>query len=107
MTASTALAVAGSRSHVSLRECRGLIMSYSGSGNTGGAWRNDGGVPPHAFDPWTQPELFRGVLTRRGVAVLVEPLGLLFSVVLGFVFFPGFGVGPPGFGWVLVLVGCA
>ena len=26
-------------------------MSYSGSGNTGGAWRNDGGVPPHAFDP--------------------------------------------------------
>ena len=23
-------------------------MSYSGSDNTGGAWRNNGGVPPHA-----------------------------------------------------------
>ncbi|NSM56049.1 RDD family protein, partial [Serratia marcescens] len=40
-------------------------MSY---GNDGGnwrndAWRNDGGVPPHAFDPLMQPDLFRGVLT--------------------------------------------
>ena len=26
-------------------------MTYSGSGDTGGAWRNDGGVQPHAFDP--------------------------------------------------------
>ena len=49
-------------------------MSYSGSGDTG-AWRNDGGVPPHAFDPWTQPELFRGVLTRRVLAFLIT-LGL-------------------------------
>ena len=50
------------------------MMSYSGSGDTG-AWRNDGGVPPHAFDPWTQPELFRGVLTRRVLAFLIT-LGL-------------------------------
>ncbi|HEX3117413.1 MAG TPA: RDD family protein, partial [Bradyrhizobium sp.] len=47
-------------------------MSYSGSGNTGGAWRNDGGVQPHAFDPLTQPELFRGVLTRRVFAFLID-----------------------------------
>ena len=59
-------------------------MSYSGSGNTGGAssasraggasnaggassaggaWRNNGGPQPHAFDPYLHPELFRGVLT--------------------------------------------
>jgi hypothetical protein len=50
-------------------------MSYSGSDNRGGrdsaagassdAWRSDGGVQPHAFDPLTQPELFRGVAIRR------------------------------------------
>src|SRR3981189_3525888 len=48
----------------------GLIMSDSGWGNTGGAWRSDGGVPPHAFDPWLQPELFRGVLPGGGFAFL-------------------------------------
>ena len=25
------------------------------SDNTGGAWRNDGGVQPHVFDPVLQP----------------------------------------------------
>src|SRR5260221_14338620 len=55
----------------------GLIMSYSDSGNTGGAsWRSDGGGQPHAFDPLAQPELLRGVLTRRGLAVLVSLVGL-------------------------------
>jgi len=101
MTASTALAVAGSRSHVSLRECRGLIMSYSGSGNTGGAWRNDGGVPPHAFDPWTQPELFRGVLTRRVFAFLIDLVVLSIPVILAYVFIAVFGLITLGLGWLL------
>src|SRR5260221_14301829 len=104
MTASTALAVAGSRSHVSLRECRGLIMSYSGSGNTGGAWRNDGGVPPHAFDPWRQPEMFGGVLPRRGVALLVAPLGLSHSGILAPPFLPLVRVLSTGFGAALFFV---
>ena len=56
-------------------------MSYSGSGDTGGAWRSDGGVPPHAFDPTLQPELFRGVLTRRVFAFLID------LVVLGWALF--------------------
>src|SRR5258705_4317377 len=99
--ASTALAVAGSRSHVSLRECRGLIMSYSGSGNTGGAWRNDGGVPPHAFDPWTQPELFRGVLTRRVFAFLIDLVVLSIPVILAYVFIAVFGLITLGLGWLL------
>jgi len=50
-------------------------MSYSGSGDTGGAWRNDGGVPPHASIPGRQPELFRGVLTRRVFAFPDRPRG--------------------------------
>src|SRR5258708_20112227 len=69
----------------------GLIMSYSGSG---GAWRSDSGVPPHAFDPWTQPELFRGVLRRRVFAfflllvVVSVPLILRYLVISLFVPIP-------------------
>jgi uncharacterized RDD family membrane protein YckC len=97
----------------------GLIMSYSGSGNTGGApnaggaykaggtsraggaWRSDGGVPPHAFDPWTQPELFRGVLTRRLFAFLIDVLVLSIPVILACVFIAVFGVVTLGLGWAL------
>src|SRR3977135_4741589 len=60
----------------------GLIMLYSGWCNTGGAWRSDGGVPPHAFDPWLQPELFRGVLTRRVFAFLIDIVVLAIPVIL-------------------------
>ena len=56
-------------------------MSYSGSGDTGGAWRSDGGVPPHAFDPTLQPELFRGVLTRRVIAFLIDLVVLSVPVI--------------------------
>ena len=94
-------------------------MSYSGSGNTGGApnaggaydaggaykaggaWRSDGGVPPHAFDPWTQPELFRGVLTRRLFAFLIDVLVLSIPVILACVFIAVFGVVTLGLGWAL------
>jgi len=78
-------------------------MSYSGSGNGsgGGAWRNDGGVSPHAFDPWTQPELFRGVLTRRTVAFLIDLVVLSVPVILACVFIAVFGVVTLGLGWAL------
>ena len=88
-------------------------MSYSGSGNTGGAhdaggaqnaggaWRNDGGVPPHAFDPDLEPELFRGVLTRRVFAFLIDLVVLSVPVILGYVFIALFGVITLGLGWVL------
>src|SRR5438128_3919004 len=79
----------------------GLIMSYSGSGDTGGAWRNDGGVPPHAFDPWTQPELFRGVLTRRVFAFLIDLIVLSIPVILAVMFIAVFGVITLGLGWAL------
>src|ERR1700677_4958458 len=76
-------------------------MSYSGSGNTGGAWRSDGGVPPHAFDPWAQPELFRGVLTRRFFAFLIDLVMISIPVILAVVFIAVFGVVTLGLGWVL------
>ena len=103
-------------------------MSYSGSGNTGSpsdagspsnagsAWRNDGGVPPHAFDPDLQPELFRGVLTRhpdlqpelfRGVltrrvfAFLIDLVVLSVPVILGYIFIGLFGIITLGLGWML------
>ena len=76
-------------------------MSYSGSGDTGGAWRSDGGVPPHAFDPWTQPELFRGVLTRRMFAFLIDLVVLSIPVILAYVVIAVFGLITLGLGWLL------
>jgi uncharacterized RDD family membrane protein YckC len=77
-------------------------MSYSGSGYGGGnAWRSDGGVPPHAFDPWLQPELFRGVLTRRVIAFLIDLIVLSIPIVLAILFIAVFGLITLGLGWVL------
>ena len=80
-------------------------MSYSDSGNTGGgaggAWRNDGGVHPHAFDPNLQPELFRGVLTRRVFAFLIDLVVLSVPVILGYLFIAVFGLITLGLGWAL------
>src|SRR5258705_1309680 len=77
----------------------GLTMSYSGSG--GGAWRNDGGSQPHAFDPVLQPELFRGVATRRVFAFLIDLVVLSIPVILGYVFIGVFGLLTLGLGWAL------
>ena len=56
-------------------------MSYSGSTNSG----------PPPFDPWLQPELFRGVLTRRAIAFLIDLVVLSIPVVLVCVFIAVFG----------------
>ncbi len=77
-------------------------MSYSGSGDTGGgAWRSDGGVPPHAFDPRMEPELFRGVLTRRVFAFLIDLVVLSIPVIVGYLFIAVFGLITLGLGWAL------
>ena len=76
-------------------------MTYGGSGNTGGAWRNDGGVQPHAFDPVTQPELFSGVLTKRCLAFLIDMVVIAVPVVLGYLFILLFGILTLGLGWML------
>jgi uncharacterized RDD family membrane protein YckC len=79
-----------------------MTMSDSGPGRTGGAWRS--GTPnfqPHAFDPWLQPELFRGVLTRRVFAFLIDLVVLSIPVILACVFIALFGVVTLGLGWAL------
>jgi uncharacterized RDD family membrane protein YckC len=78
-------------------------MSDSGSGYTGGAWRNGGAAnfQPHAFDPLLQPELFRGVLTRRVVAFLIDLVVLSIPVILACMFIAVFGVVTLGLGWAL------
>jgi uncharacterized RDD family membrane protein YckC len=90
-------------------------MSYSGSGNSGGgpssaggAWRNDGGVQPHAFDPYLQPELFRGVLVRRIFAFLIDLVVLSVPVILGYLFIAVFGLITLGLGiWAIVYYGAS
>jgi hypothetical protein len=63
-------------------------------------WRN-GAVPPHAFDPLTQPELFRGVLTRRVFAFLIDLVVLSVPVILVYLFIAVFGLITLGLGWAL------
>jgi uncharacterized RDD family membrane protein YckC len=82
-------------------------MTYSGSDNSGGsyraggAWRSDGGVQAHAFDPVTQPELFRGVATRRVFAFLIDLVVISIPVILGYLFIAVFGLITLGLGWAL------
>jgi uncharacterized RDD family membrane protein YckC len=70
---------------------------------SGGAWRGGGpaNFQPHAFDPWTQPELFAGVLTRRVFAFLIDLLVLSIPVIVACVFIAVFGVVTLGLGWAL------
>src|SRR3982074_1403831 len=81
----------------------GFIMSDSASGNTGRAWRNGGAAnfQPHAFDPWLQPELFRGVLTRRAIAFLIDLVVVSIPVILAVMFIAAFGLVTLGLGWAL------
>src|SRR5689334_5072952 len=72
-------------------------MTYGGSGDTGGAWRNDGGVQPHAFDPLSQPELFSGLLTKRVLAFLID----LVVILLPYLFAILFGILTLGLGFLL------
>ena len=78
-------------------------MSDGGSGYTGGgAWRSGGAnYQPHAFDPFSQPELFRGVLTRRVFAFLIDLVVLAIPVILAYVFIAVFGLITLGLGWLL------
>ena len=78
----------------------------TGGGNESGAWREetlrtDSGVPPHAFDPMLEPELFRGVLMRRVLAFLIDIVVLSVPIILGYVFIALFGLITLGLGWAL------
>jgi uncharacterized RDD family membrane protein YckC len=79
-------------------------MSAGNSGNGNNYGRRNGGTgdfQPHAFDPWSQPELFRGVLTRRAFAFLIDVMVLSIPVILAVIFIAVFGVVTLGLGWAL------
>jgi len=76
-------------------------MSYSGSTNTGGGWSGGPDIQPHAFDPYLEPELFRGVLTRRVFAFIIDMIVLSIPVILGVIFIAVFGLVTLGLGWAL------
>jgi uncharacterized RDD family membrane protein YckC len=79
-------------------------MSYTGSDGSRGGWHGDNGdtnVPPHAFDPHLQPELFRGVLTRRVIAFIIDVIVLSIPIVLAVLFIAVFGLVTLGLGWML------
>ena len=76
-------------------------MSYTGPGN-GGGWQSGGpSAYEHAFDPYAEPELFRGVLTRRVIAFLIDLIVLSVPVILAVIFIAVFGVVTLGLGWAL------
>jgi len=56
---------------------------------------------PHAFDPYDQPELFRGVLTRRAFAFLIDLVVLSIPIVLAVIFIAVFGLITLGLGWLM------
>ncbi|MCO5131320.1 MAG: RDD family protein [Xanthobacteraceae bacterium] len=75
-------------------------MSASDSNQTHATgWPAD--ARPHAFDPLVQPELFRGVLTRRFFAFLIDLVVLSVPVILAVLFIAVFGVVTLGLGWAL------
>ncbi|HEU0084100.1 MAG TPA: RDD family protein [Bradyrhizobium sp.] len=59
------------------------------------------GPAPDGFDPWLHPELYRGVLTRRVLAFLIDLVVLSIPVVLACMFIAVFGVVTLGLGWGL------
>lgn len=79
-------------------------MSDNQAGNRtwqNATWRNDGGYRAGALDPWAQPELFSGVLTKRLIAFLVDLVVLSVPIVLAIIFITVFGVVTLGLGWAL------
>lgn len=76
-------------------------MVYTGSGNNGG-WSGGGpSLHPQGFDPYAQPDLFRGVATRRVIAFLIDLLILTLPIVLAVIFIAIFGLVTLGLGWAL------
>jgi uncharacterized RDD family membrane protein YckC len=76
-------------------------MSYQDSTNARGGWRGPPNLQPHAFDPYLQPELFRGVAIRRAIAFLIDVIVLSIPVVLAVIFIAVFGLITLGLGWAL------
>jgi len=76
------------------------------SPNVGATHRKEGGsiyaeLPPHAYDPQTNPELFEGVLARRVVAFIVDLIIIVLPLVIAAIFIFFLGLITFGLGWAL------
>jgi len=58
-------------------------------------------LKPHAYDPFSNPELFDGVLSRRVVAFLIDVTIISIPVLLTGIFIFIFGLLTLGLGWAL------
>jgi uncharacterized RDD family membrane protein YckC len=77
-------------------------MAYGGSGNAGdGSSAPAGPTYEHVFDPWLEPELFRGVLMRRAIAFVIDLFVLAVPIALAVLFIAVFGLVTLGLGWAL------
>ena len=76
-------------------------MSYAGPGNGGGWQSGEAQNYEHAFDPYAEPDLFRGVLVRRVFAFLIDLIVLSIQVIVACVFIAVFGLVTLGLGWAL------
>jgi uncharacterized RDD family membrane protein YckC len=76
------------------------------SPSTGANHAKDGGsiyaeLPPHAYDPQTNPELFEGVLARRVVAFIIDLIIIALPLVVAAIFIFFLGLITFGLGWAL------
>ena len=61
-------------------------------------------LKPHAYDPFSNPELFDGVLSRRVVAFLIDLIIITIPVLLTGIFIFIFGLLTLGLGWALYVL---
>ena len=64
---------------------------------TGGSY----GLQPDVYDPMAHPELFRGVLTARAMAFLIDVIVIALPVIAATIFISIFGLLTLGIGWLL------
>ena len=58
-------------------------------------------IRPHAYDPFANPELFEGLLTRRVVAFIIDLIVIAVPLVAAAMFIFVFGLVTFGLGWAL------
>ncbi len=68
--------------------------------NSNTIWRS-GAAPGGAYDPWVNPQLFSGVLTRRVFAFVIDLIVISIPVILAVIFIALFGLVTLGLGWGL------
>ena len=68
--------------------------------NSNSTWRS-GPSRDGAYDPYANPGLFGGVLTRRALAFLIDLIVISIPVILAVIFIAVFGLVTLGLGWGL------